>query len=283
MTLLASWIGVDTHGPTSAYIVSDSRISWEKNKNKLDHFDQAKKVFASKKYPEIFGYAGDALFPSIVLAQIVEMIDTDILFDEKMTCDEKNQIVYERLRYAFSTYPNASLGGNRIQILHLSRDTIVDGYPAFYHCLMEYDGQKTWKRYVKPIPNQSGLLQALGSGYQEFMTNYNKRYQNGANRSTSRNVFHCFIDTLNNIKDQHCGGLPQLVGIYRKPFTTGKNYGIIIGKQRCFLGTAVPVDASCDKIEWRNELFERCEGNSRKVLDDAVRQLDPLRRKSATP
>lgn len=30
MTMLASWIGIDTYGPTSAYIVSDSRISWGK-------------------------------------------------------------------------------------------------------------------------------------------------------------------------------------------------------------------------------------------------------------
>ena len=28
MTLLVSWIGVDTHGTSSAYITTDSRISW---------------------------------------------------------------------------------------------------------------------------------------------------------------------------------------------------------------------------------------------------------------
>ena len=59
MTMLVSWIGVDTHGPTSAYIAADSRISWDAS----NAFDFAKKVFAAKKYPEIFGYAGDVLFP----------------------------------------------------------------------------------------------------------------------------------------------------------------------------------------------------------------------------
>lgn len=59
MTLLASWAAIDTHGISSAYIVSDSRISWGNKK----YFDFGKKVFASKKYPEIFGYAGDVLFP----------------------------------------------------------------------------------------------------------------------------------------------------------------------------------------------------------------------------
>ena len=44
MTLLASWAAIDTHGISSAYIVSDSRISWENKK----YFDFWKKVFASK-------------------------------------------------------------------------------------------------------------------------------------------------------------------------------------------------------------------------------------------
>lgn len=51
MMLLASWAAIDTHGISSAYIVSDSRISWGNKK----YFDFGKKVFASKKYPEIFG------------------------------------------------------------------------------------------------------------------------------------------------------------------------------------------------------------------------------------
>ena len=55
MTLLASWAAIDTHGISSAYIVSDSRISWENKK----YFDFGKKVFASKKYPEIFDISDD--------------------------------------------------------------------------------------------------------------------------------------------------------------------------------------------------------------------------------
>ena len=41
MTLVVSWIGVDTHGPASAYIVSDSRLTWADRK----HFDYGRKVF----------------------------------------------------------------------------------------------------------------------------------------------------------------------------------------------------------------------------------------------
>lgn len=273
MTLLASWIGIDTHGPTSAYIVADSRISWGDN----TYFDYGKKLFASNCFPEILGYAGDVLFPSIVLSQILEMIDAKLLFDEATSCAEKNKIIFEKLYYAFSKYPDVC-GNNPIQIIHLSRDTLFDGYPAFHHYALTWSRDKSWKQCEMTIPEQSGLLQVLGSGGVEFKENYESRYQQGHNRSTSRNVFHCFIDTLNNIKDRKCGGPPQLVGIYRKPLTSGKNFGIISNGRRYFLGTEIPRDSSFDKIEWRNEFFERCNGDSKKILEGAAAQLDSLRR-----
>lgn len=93
MTMLVSWIGVDTHGPSSVYIAADSRISWTQEHK----FDFGKKVFASKKYPEIFGYAGDVLFPSIVLEQIIELIDAGVLLSKEMTCDAKNKIIFEKI------------------------------------------------------------------------------------------------------------------------------------------------------------------------------------------
>lgn len=273
MTLLTSWVGVDTHGPASAYIVSDSRITW----NRFSRFDYGKKVFASKLYPEIFGYAGDVLFPSIVLSQIIEMIDSNLLFDQDMSCSQKNKIVFEKLCYSFSKYPK-DYGNSPIQILHLSRDTRFEGYPHFFHALMMWDQVKGWQNREKSIPTSSGIIQVLGSGRDEFLLNYDRRYQSGANKSTSRNVFHCFIDTLTNIKDYRTGGAPQLVGIYRKPFTAAQNYGILYENRRYYLGMEIPKDASFDRIEWRNEFFERCNGITKSRIAGAAKQDDPLRR-----
>ena len=273
MTLLASWVGVDTHGPASAYIVSDSRIRWDHTK----FFDYGKKVFASKLYPEIFGYAGDVLFPTIVLSQILEMIDSDLLFESDMSCKQKNKIVFEKLCYSSSKYPD-SYGNNPIQVLHISRDTYFKGYPSFYHYLMLWDRDNGWREIEEELPKSSGIIQVLGSGRAEFLSNYNNRYQSGVNQSTSRNVFHCFIDTLDNIKDCSCGGAPQLVGIYRKPCTWGRNYGILYNNKRYFLGMEVPQDSSFDRIEWRNELFEICDGISKTKMADAAKQDDPLHR-----
>jgi hypothetical protein len=238
MTLLASWIGIDTHGPTSAYIVSDSRFSWNKN----EYFDYGKKVFASHTYPEILGYAGDVLFPSTVLSQIIEMIDTGVLFDTKMNCDQKNRLIFEKLCYSFSKYPT-KFTGDIVQVLHISRDTVFDKYPQFYGYFLSWTKIKGWEFQKVVLPQTSDILYVLGSGKNEFNQNY-LRYQLGVNRDTSRNVFHCFIDTLFNTKDMYCGGPPQLVGIYRKPNTVAKNFGIIYQNKRYFLGAEVPAGTS---------------------------------------
>ena len=157
MTLLASWIGIDTHGPTSAYMVSDSRISWGMTRN----FDYGKKVFASSQYPEIFGYAGKVIFPSIVLAQLIEMIDAGILFTSEMTCSEKHAAVFEKLCHSFSKYPEDCVP-HPVQILHISRDTNFEKYPAFSCRLFTWSAKSGWHCKTIEIPNESGILCVLG-------------------------------------------------------------------------------------------------------------------------
>lgn len=265
MTMLASWVGIDTHGVTSAYIVSDSRFSWGNNNT----FDYGKKVFASKKFPELFGYVGEVLFPSIVLSQIIEMIDAEILLTERMNCKQKHKVIIEKICHSLSKYPDV-LGGNTIQIIHISRETVFVGYPSFHHYLLTYDKTK-WTDKEKNLPNKSGLLHILGSGAKEFRDNYVK-FQNGNNSSTSRNVFQCFVDTLMHIQDVYCGGAPQLVGLYRKPLSAGINYGIVYQNKRFLLGMEVPKDSKFENVAWRNELFEICDGETKKIVPGAMKQ-----------
>ncbi|HJC44040.1 MAG TPA: hypothetical protein H9756_10270 [Candidatus Mediterraneibacter gallistercoris] len=277
MTMLVSWVGVDPHGPTSMYIAADSRISWDA----ANTFDFAKKVFASKKYPEIFGYAGDVLFPSIVLGQIVELIDAGILLNTTMTCDQKNKIIFEKICESLSKYPQLYIGSN-VQIMHLSRDTEVDtkvrGYPKFYHYKLTWSKKNGFIFEKISIPNKSGLLCVLGTGAKEFNEKY-LLYQKGRNSNTSRNVFHCFTDTLANIQDRYCGGSPQLVGLIRKPLTYGISFGIISEKRRYYLGMQIPNNACFTNVEWRNNLFEICDGGTKNIKEGAAHQPNPLLKK----
>lgn len=71
LTSLMCWIGVDSRGPASAYIATDSRLSWSRNQT----WDFGRKTFASASSPDVFGYCGDVVFPSIVLSQFVSALD----------------------------------------------------------------------------------------------------------------------------------------------------------------------------------------------------------------
>ena len=75
MTLIVAWIGVDDKKKgkeiSSLYIASDSRYST----GVKDKFDFGIKVFGASKYPEIFGFCGDVLFPSMILGQIIPVLE----------------------------------------------------------------------------------------------------------------------------------------------------------------------------------------------------------------
>lgn len=113
MTLLVSWIGVDTHGTASAYIAADSRISW----GDMANFDHGRKVFAFRQSPDILGYCGDVLFPTMVLSQITEMGERGLLFSPIWTCKEKFEAIKEKLVQQFQRYPRMieSIAANTVQ------------------------------------------------------------------------------------------------------------------------------------------------------------------------
>jgi hypothetical protein len=273
MTLLVSWLAVDTHGPTSAYITSDSRISWGERNN----FDYGRKVFAFNNSPDILGYCGDVLFPSIVLSQIVEMGNCGLLFKEGYTSKQKFEVIKEVLVQSFLTYPNEVdlITSNTLQVVYISREA-SDNKKFFCH-LIGWERGKGWSGREVIIPDRSDLLLVLGSGRTEFVENY-KRYQEGPNQNTSRNVFHCFSDTLFNINDKHCGGAPQLVGIYRKPDSNARKFGIIKDKKRYLFGARIDKLKNFGNIEWRNDLFELCDGNTMKRIDVAQSQPNELKK-----
>lgn len=272
MTLVASWLAVDTHGPSSAYIASDSRISW----GSIGKFDYAKKVFAFRNSPDILGYCGDVLFPSIVLSQIVEMADCGLLFKDNYNSKEKFEIIKETLIQSFFKYPNEvkAITDDVLQIIYISREQ-RDNKKFFCH-LIEWRRGRGWSGKEILLPSKSDILLVIGSGKSEFDENY-KRYQSEGNQNTSRNVFHCFCDTLFNINDAYCGGAPQLVGIYRKPDSVAKKFGIIKDKKRYLFGAQIDKLTNFDKIEWRNDLFELCDGNTMKKIENAQAQPNKLK------
>jgi len=272
MTLLVSWVGIDTHGPSSVYIASDSRISWGTSVK----FDFGRKVFAFKKWPDILGYCGDVLFPSIALNQIAELADAGLLFAPNYSCKQKFQAIVNKLNDLLAAYPekNSGLAENSLSVIHASRDP--NNNKRFFCHEISWSVKQGWHGKEVPFPDTSRILFAIGTAGREFNQNYDK-YEDGPNKGTSRNVFHCFCDTLSHINDLYVGGAPQIVGIYRKPDSAAMTFGVIYGGSRYFLGVKIDNLHRFDKVNWRNENFERCDGRTMKKLAHSQPQPDPLR------
>lgn len=273
MTLIASFIGVDNKSPkpetASIYIVSDSRISWGEKAS----FDHARKVFGCKNSPDIFGYCGDVLFPSIVLNQIVEIADQGLLFKPKSTCKQKFQAVVNKLIQIFNSYPKEveNITADSLQIIHASRD---ENKKFFCQTIEWRKSTKKWNSRTTKFTEHSDKIFILGSGKTEFLEKFEK-YAESENKKTSRAVFHCFTDTLTSIKDKYCGGAPQLVGLYR--IGNAKFFGTIYEKKRYLHGVLVDDLINFNNVEWRNELFEVCDGETMQRKNDAQKQPNPVR------
>ena len=268
MTLLISWIGVDSRAPSSIYLLSDSKISWPNGSS----FDYARKVFACTQYPDIFGYCGDVLFPSIALNQIIDVIDAGMLFKEHWTSEERFNAFYNKIKSIFSFYPSKvkDITASAIQIIHASRN--IDKQ---FSCRMITWTKSTgeWSTSEKPVTMHSDRLLVLGTGAKEF----EERYKDYTLPSmVSRSVFHCFCDVLRNTTNKTYGGAPQLVGLYRIRY--GMPFGIIYDNKRYLYGIEAEDLVDFEKVEWRNELFELCDGQTKAIKSGAQRQPDPLRR-----
>lgn len=267
MTTLLSWTGVDTHGSASIYIASDSRISWEEKR----FWDVGRKVFASKTKPEIFGYCGSVAFPIQILGQLVELIDSGLLFSENETYDSKLEKVRLAIEESYGNLPTSQKG--ECHVLYATR-VGTRMRSTFHAARIKINGKNVIKENIE-LPEKSGLIISAGSGkvalkswYEEWVGLPNKDPHRSGR--TSRNVFSAFCDSLESQADRLSGGAPQLVGIYR--VGAANSYGIIHNNKRFLNGIEVKPTSSLNEIEWRNLLFERCCGETMKILKKAQRQ-----------
>lgn len=265
MTILVAWVAWDSRAPSSIYLASDSRISW----GTMTTFDYGRKVFGCSSSPELFGYCGDVLFPSIILSQLTELIDLNLIFIGNETAEEKFKIIYDFIKDSFEKYPKKE-GWSSAEIVYCTRNTSND----FFIWKMNFDlsdFRVNSCHEKRVVGNDSPLI--CGSGAREFTENFAK-YKKGDIAKTSRAVFQCLFHTLLNISDPYCGGAPQLVGLYR--IGNARKYGIIKDGERFFMGKQLfNVATNLDHIEWRNDSFEVCDGLTACVKSGSQRQPNP--------
>lgn len=269
MTSLAAWIAVDSRSPSSFYLASDSRISWGESK----YCDDGRKLFGCRNYPHIFGYCGDVLFPSLILGQIIDLIDNDLLFtpfDNPRIMQDKIVMI---IKESFAKLPPQER--RAFTILHTLREN--SGMPSVFHLWkLSFDHHSRWTNELVPLQEESAHILGIGSGGKTINI-FNTAWKKTEIGRTSRSMFSAFCDALESKRDKFTGGAPQLVGLYR---TGGaESFGIIYKGQRFLMGLPVAENNTLDLVEWRNCLFERCDWRTMERLKGAQRHARPRSRK----
>jgi hypothetical protein len=276
MTTIVVWVGIDSHGPSSAYIASDSRFSW-KSQNRIDTWNHGRKTFASARYPDVAGYWGDVLFPVVTLSQFFANLDSGVVAQKASLSNRRFQALEQLLHLSFSELSDRQR--RPFAVVYASRDG--NGMEGTFHVrTVSWSVDDGWARKTFRLPSASGAIHLSGSGAAVARLHLAK-WSTSTEGGTSRAVYSAFIDGLRSGADHQSGGPPQLVGLYR--IGPGRSFGTLIGRDRFLNGMPVAARSVQDEIEWRNELFERVSGRTRMRLPLAQRHAQPFQPASPPP
>ncbi|WP_437757885.1 hypothetical protein [Sorangium sp. So ce1389] len=266
MTTLVSWLGVDQRGPTSLYLASDSRFTWESGET----WDYGRKLFASRSRPVILGYCGDVLFASQTIAQALDLIDLGLLVVDTLTHVEHGLAsLTDFLQSALTSYPKSQQRPFSVICACRSGSGMTSNFGVSE---VSWSADRGWLTCPHTLPAQSAVVVARGSGNATF-GGADKQWRKSDIGGTSRAVYSAFCDHVASGTDAKTGGAPQLVGIYR--VGAAITFGVIYAKQRWLSGAPV---ATCDPratLEWRDDLFQRCDGHTLGPLPQAQRHARP--------
>ena len=248
MTTLISWITFDNRNFSAANLASDSRISWDNSPNKW--WDVGRKVFISRIFPDMFGYAGDVIFPALALSQTIEAIDAGLLFDALTDPWSRHEAVVSALKSSFAIRNQAD--DKDFDIVHVTR---YNGgvHPSVHAWCLHYDAeQRCWDDRILDVPAQTGIIERIGSGAHIAKDHQDKW---GGNSAYSREIFSSFCDAISDRGNSLSGGAPQLAGFY--PNRPAQIYGIVYRQMAYFNGLPIMRLGPDTRTEWRDELFQR--------------------------
>lgn len=264
MTTIATELSVDARGPCALYIVSDSRITWEKYERR---WDSGQKTFASSSSPDIFGYCGSAFFPSQILNQVTRQIEAGILFDGNSNARERHGRWLKTVKCSLSNSQNALI--EDFTLLHGARDGAgMKCEFLLWKSTWSAKSQKWKDCEVKLGSEYSQFLTISGTGRETLESRINS-LSDVKDATTSRHAFQTLFNSIDAGNDKFSGGAPQMVGLYRvKP---AQNFGIIWKNKRYYCGVELVAGSNYENIEWRNAKFERADGRSKALLKGAQR------------
>ena len=268
MTTLIAWVAVDSRRPSSAYIASDSRISWDDGST----WDHGKKTFASAQLPDIAGFSGDVLLSTMILSQYFALLDSGAIEEQSHEPSQRIDLLYGYLRRASETMPN--MFHKDFSIIYMSRESeSMDSIFKTHIFKFKKSAECKWERQEIPPPEESSLLVIQGSGKESYWK-ASRPWEQSEHKGTSRSVYSAFVDSIKSNADPKSGGPPQLVGLYRKD--PGRLFGTIHDGERFLNGLQIHDEIpDGSRVEWRNEVFERVSGNTKSRLLEAQTHKKP--------
>jgi len=253
MTSLLSWVsytstGKDRTTPTALYIVSDSRITWGSSAR---HWDAGRKVFSCRLEAHIFGYCGDVVFPSLVLAQITSAIDSGILFPDGAAAEKKHAIIFESIQRSFERRHNAP--GENFSIIHALRIGEDDSGQYFVWQISYNVRTKVWESEGLAIPPKTGVIAILGSGGKSVKEHVRRWSQSDVGARSSA-IFSAFCDALFSEEDPHTGGAPQIAALHRG--SHGQIIGFVHDGVHYLHGLQIGPAKVLHRLRWRDRHFQ---------------------------
>ncbi|MCW9709036.1 hypothetical protein [Fodinibius salsisoli] len=274
MTLVLSWIAEDSRKPSSTYIMTDSRISWDikmeegKSEKIESNWDYGRKIFAFKNYPDIIGYCGDVLFPTQVISKAVDILDSGQFYKKGYDFEDRVEVIKSFIKKQLDDYPDLVKQGFTILIAGRKIDNHV-----FRRFILSWQRDSWKEKYVDEDTDaifDSSII--LGSGREYFKKFYNNKYYDSELHNFSRGAATSFSDALTQDNlEERCGGAPQIVAVYNGGMP--KIIGTVFKSKRYLLGSEINTPINLDSFQWRDESFQRIKGDKLELIEDA--QVQP--------
>lgn len=270
MTMIASWIGIDSRSASSLYIASDSRIT----SGRGGVTDEACKLYACSTRAHVFGYVGWSDYACTVLEQLVAGIDGG-LFGIGGDVSVRQSKVFAFLKDSLSDRlrrGNQKIHSAPFSILHGARQG--RGLTSeFSLWILTWVPSKGWHiRRQRTKWQRSKIVFSFGSS-QRDLRRFVRIWQKSDAANTSRSIFSAFCDALVATSDICTGGPPQLVGIFRQG--PGRSFDVVYKGSLYLAGRRVDPVQVKEKLFCPNQLFERVDMKSTRLLPDAQRQPRP--------
>jgi hypothetical protein len=266
MTSVAVALAVDSRGPCALYIISDSRITWG---SPTKRWDSGQKTFASSSTPDVFGFCGDAFFPPTVLGQVLDLTRSGVLFPIDADAEARHRAFVQLFQQSLQTGSDAPIKG--FSFFHGTRDG--DGMSGRFRLWQTKYNAARWADMEHDLTKERSYLVIVDGSGRHAVEQRGTEWLGTGVEGTSRAAIWSFCDALRSQKDPFSGGAPQLVGIWR--IGNARRYGFIWNGKKFVSGLELPNVAEWDCVDWFNDLFERCDGQTGERLPDAQRHAKP--------